>query len=497
MALEIKLNQKLSQSLVMTPQLQQAIKLLQLGRIEYLEVLQKELLENPVLEEEMTGAEDNRDISQSNGQSSPTSNNNQDDSNTDPVQGLDDADKLGMTSISNSDWPDYFDTYTESFPGGVSTSNWLNDDDERLSFESIVSKPEGLAPHILWQLRTTELSEEEQDIALHIVGNLDRNGYLRVSLEELAKECNHTVEVIEKVLTVIQSLDPPGIGARDIKECLCIQLDQLGLKDSLVYRIISLHLDKLEKKRYESIARQEKVSIEDIYDSVKIIQRLEPHPGRPFVDEPPIFITPDIYVKKVGEELIISLNEAGMPKLRLSQRYRELLTKGDTQVDAPNKEYLQDRLRSAAWLIKSIHQRQQTIYRVTESIMKFQKDFIENGVSALKPLVLREVASDVGMHESTISRVTTNKFVHTPQGIYELKFFFAPKLKSDEGAISSESVREKIRNMILAEDPSLPLSDQELMERLKTEGINIARRTVAKYRELSNIPPSSRRKKIF
>ena len=299
------------------------------------------------------------------------------------------------------------------------------------------------------------------------------------------------------MLKIIQTLDPAGVGARDLRECLLIQLDQLGLSDSLSARIVEKHLEKLEVRRYDQIARDENVDVESVYEALRQIQKLEPRPGRPFVDEAPVYITPDIYVRKIENEWVISLNEAGMPKLRLSPRYRDLLRNGNGGGDLKGKEYLQDKVRSAAWLIRSVHQRQQTIYRVAESIMRFQREFLESGVSGLKPLVLRDVADDVKMHESTISRVTTNKYIHTPHGVFELKFFFSSGLRTGDGEISSESVKEQIREMVSAEDPAQPLSDQAIVEKLKANGIEIARRTVAKYREMMGVLSSSRRKKVF
>ncbi len=502
MALEIKLNQKLSQSLVMTPQLQQAIKLLQLGRLDYLEVIEKELLENPVLED---GREESPEsdaikvadevLAASGIDEAVSSVESLKDLNATAPEG-DDAsfDSIEATVADDVDWYAYLDGYTDRPSSGSGNNSF--DGEERPSLEATVSSPEGLVSHVLWQLRTTDLPAEDYDIAVQVLGNLDRNGYLQSSFEELVPLCGRPVEDIERVVGVIQYLDPPGIAARDLRECLLIQLKQLGQQDCLSWRIVDKHLAKLEIRRYDLIARDEQIEVTDVYEAIKVIQKLEPRPGRPFIDDQPIYITPDIYVRKVGDEYVISLNEAGMPRLRVNTQYREMLLSG-TLKDAPNKEYLQDRIRSAAWLIKSIHQRQQTIYKVTESIMKFQREFLEKGVSALKPLVLRDVAESVSMHESTVSRVTTNKYVHTPQGVFELKFFFTSGLRGTDGDVSSESVKERIRTLITAEDSKKPLSDQQLVEMLKGEGVDIARRTVAKYREMMNILSSSRRKKVF
>ncbi|MCC6953516.1 MAG: RNA polymerase factor sigma-54 [Deltaproteobacteria bacterium] len=488
MALEIKLNQKLSQTLVMTPQRQQAIKLLQLGRAEYLEVIERELLENPVLE----------DVREDFGPPTGTDENTPSGIAAEPpaAQPVTDENAERTKSEFESDLASYFDLYADSQGSSFGTARRYDGEDELPPIEQTVSKREGLTSHLLWQLRTAELSPNEQTIASHIIGNLDRNGYLEIPLEEIAQESNAELADAERVLTTLQAFDPVGICARDLRECLLIQLDQLGQRDSLAWKIVDRHLGKLEARRYEQVSKEEKQSLESIYEALKQIQRLEPRPGRPFVEEEPIYITPDLYVRKIESEWVVSLNEAGMPKLRLNSKYRELLSNGASK-EAGDKEYLQDRLRSAAWLIKSVLQRQRTIHRVAESIMRFQREFLEVGVSVMKPLVLRDVAQDVGMHESTVSRVTTNKYIHTPHGVFELKYFFSSGLRSSEGDVSSESVKDRIRHLVSEENPADPLSDQQLAEKLKSEGIDIARRTVAKYREMMNILSSSRRKKLF
>lgn len=474
MALEIKLSQKLTQSLVMTPQLQQAIKLLQLGREEYLEEIEKALLENPVLEDVREEERYVPPAPAENGHDTATA-------------------KEEDKQKSDSDLANYFELYNDS----VSSTQYANKngdwDDERPSVETSLAPREGLADHLLWQLRTSELSSEERELAVLMIGNLDRNGYLTISLEELSLETGKEFSTLERVLKVLQNFDPLGVAARNLQECLLIQLDAVGLGDSNAAKIVYNHLPKLENRRYEAIAKELGVTVEEVYEATKLIQKLEPRPGRPFVDEEPIYITPDIFVRKVEGEWKISLNEAGMPKLRVSKSYQDLSEKNGV-VD---REYLQERIKSASWLIKSIQQRQQTIYRVAESIMRFQQDFLEHGVQGLRPLVLREVAESVEMHESTVSRVTTAKYIHTPHGVFELKYFFSSGLSSQDGSVSSESVKEIIKKLVSEEKPTAPLSDQTIAEKLKAQGIDIARRTVAKYREMMGIPSSSARKKPF
>jgi len=498
MGLETKLVQKLSQSLLMTPQLQQAIKLLQLGRQEYLEAIEKELMENPLLEEAketgptISGIEhpvpqaENRPSELYDSSAGEEVNKNSTETTLEA--------KPADDTRQSTEWEDYLENFSDF--RGSATPKGLVDYEDRPSAEATLSKGQSLCEHLLAQIRLTDLSEKDEEIALHIVGNLDKNGYLCATLEEIAQVCCCRESDVARVIEFIQSLDPPGVGARDLRECLIIQLDNQGRGASLEARIVQKHLDKLERRRYDLIAKAEQVAIEEVYKAVSAIKKLEPRPGRSFADEATRYIVPDIYVYKVGGEYVISLNEDGLPKLRVSPYYLTLLH-SDEANNLPNRAYLNERLKAASWLIRSIMQRQQTIYRVTESIVKFQRDFLDHGISKLKPLVLKDVADDIQMHESTVSRVTTNKYVHTPQGVFELKFFFSTGIKTAEGDVSACSIKEKIKNIIAAESPENPISDQGIVDLLKKENINIARRTVAKYRESLGIESSSRRKKLF
>jgi len=489
MALEAKLVQKLSQNLLMTPQLQQAIKLLQLGRLEYQEAIERELLENPILEE-VKEQEDHSYAPQEAPDASASFDGNEDSRNSYEEQGSPSQEQLGDSKV---DWEDYLEAFTDS--RGTATPRGLFDDEDRRPLEATLTRSESLYDHLVEQVRLLELSYTDKLIALHILGNLDKNGYLCLTHEELAENCGCTPEDVLQVVELFKGLDPAGVCARSLSECLHFQLERLGKDGTLEDKIVQHHLDKLQKRKYDQIAKAEKTTTEDVYKAVTTIQALEPHPGRPFADDSPRYITPDVYVYKVGDEYVISLNEDGLPKLRVSPYYLKVL-QGEGAASG-GKAYLQDRLKAASWLIKSIQQRQQTIYKVTESIMKFQRDFLEHGVERLKPLVLKEVADDIGMHESTVSRVTTNKYVHTPQGVFELKYFFTSGIKSGQGDVSSSAVKERIRSLIAAESPDNPISDQKIVDILKQENLDIARRTVAKYREALNIPPSSQRKKLF
>ena len=481
MALDLRLELKMSQQLVMTPQLQQAIKLLQLSRTDLIDAVRDELMENPLLEEQS-------EIAASEVQ----------------VQSVEDLEKKekkeetreagdGDTQDANKeiDWESYFENYSSPLPG---TGPQRLRDDDMPGFEATLTRTETLFDHLMWQLQVSDFSEQEERVAAALIGNIDDMGYMRgVTVEDIAEQLDQDAEYVEEVLEMVQKLDPMGVGSRDLRECLLIQarFHELG---AIVEDIISGHIDNLEKKNYQAISREMEIEMDEVIEAAKLISQLEPRPGRPFSGEEPRYITPDIYIKKIDDELRAVLNEDGMPRLRISNFYRNALA---GNASSETKKYVTERLNSAAWLIRSIQQRQKTIVKVTESIIKFQGDFFVRGVEYLKPLILRNVAEDIGMHESTVSRVTTNKYVHTPQGIYELKYFFNSSITGDGGDLASEAVKSKIRVLVGKEDGKKPYSDQKIVELLKSDGVKIARRTVAKYREAMGILPSSKRKRLF
>lgn len=490
MALEARLVQKMGMGLRMTPQLQQAIKLLQYGQLEFVEAIHEELLKNPLLEKldefepQTTSA---REQVLDKARASDTE-----------QHGEEQAHKQTENNpeAKPSDGSSDFERYLEDLSDwrGAATPKGTFNHDELPSLEATASKEETLYQHILEQLRMLDLDESEQKIALSIIGNLNEDGYLCASDEEIAQDAKAEPDAVKSVIEVIQRLEPAGVGARNLTECLLIQLENIGLSQGLEGKIVRDHLAELEKKKYESIAKTEHVSPEQVYKAVLTIQKLEPRPGRNFPGEDVRYVTPDIYVTKVGGEYVVSLNEDGLPKLRISPYYLSLLKQESTP---EQKAYVTEKLKAATWLIKSIHQRQQTIFKVTESIVKHQRDFFDSGVEKLRPLTLKDVADDIDMHESTVSRVTTMKYVHTPQGVFELKYFFTSGIKGATGDISSSAVKERIKQLIAAEDVHHPISDQQLVELLKKENLDIARRTVAKYRESLNIASSSQRKKPF
>jgi RNA polymerase sigma-54 factor len=472
--MELKQQLKLSQQLIMTPQLQQAIKLLQMSRMELSELVQEELLENPMLEE---GAEAR-------------------DSRTSPSEEMESAPlEPGEAKKAEIDWERYIENYTQQAP----MPSMRRNDDDMPGLESTLSIAEDLTDHLGWQLRMGEFMDDERRFAALVIGNLDDNGYLKIDgVEEsevvprLSAEAGLDSEDAEEVLKMIQQFDPIAVAARSLKECLTIQAKHHGM-DDLVLNVIADHLHDLETRRYAAIAKALGCPLEEVYDVAQIIAELEPRPARRFQTEEPRYIIPDVYVHRVGDEYFVVTNDDGMPKLKISGFYRSAMA-GNPKA----KEYIQDKLRSAQWLIRSIDQRRKTIVRVTECIVEKQQDFFEKGIEHLKPMILRDIAETVGMHESTISRVTSNKYVHTSRGTFELKYFFNSAIRRDHHTdIASESVKQAIKNIIGGEDEKAPLSDQRIVEILAQDDIRIARRTVAKYREMLGILSSSKRKKYF
>ncbi len=483
MALEIKQSLKLTQQLIMTPQLQQAIKLLQLSRLELLTAINQELETNPILEESLTeeepepesweGASEEPTVEIPAGDSSP-------------------SEVTVESRVSEDfDWESYLE---DKIPPAARQER---EDRDIPTVENLASLGPSLKSHLLWQLQMAPLTDEEKFTGVLIIGNIDEDGYLQTSTEEIAKELDVATLEVEQVLKKIQEFEPVGVGARTLQECLLIQVEVKRLTNLLVRPIIEHHLKNLENRNYAAIAKDFKVSLEEVAQAVESISQLEPKPGRSFDSLETRYINPDIYVYKMGDDYEVSLNEDGLPKLRINSYYREALS-GNSDVSEETKNYIQNRLKSAIWFIKSIHQRQKTIYRVSKSIVYFQKDFLDDGIAQLKPLTLRQVAEDVQMHESTISRVTTNKYMYTPQGVFELKFFFNSGISRTQGdQVASESVKDRIKQLVLSEDTENPYSDQDIVNLLKKANIVIARRTVAKYREMLGLLSSSKRKRVI
>jgi RNA polymerase sigma-54 factor len=556
MALNLKLQMRLSQQLIMTPQLQQAIKLLQLSRNELEELIDQALIENPVLEEtdENTETEDQPEEIKTREES---------------VETL--APDPGPTQ-AELEWQQY-----KEAGSGVIPERHRGEDGEDYGLEATLAGTDSLQDHLLWQAEMSGLSPLECTIAEYLIGNIDDDGYLTVTVEELlqlnpelqtdilgavengaitvpvpesldseyiplkfqaakppppskklkqppvfeedevarpgpveapAAADPRAVAVVEGVVRFIQTFDPTSAGSRCLKECLEVQLRQAGMEDSLAFRVVAHDLKLLESKDLRKIARRQKAELDDVIEAYKLIMALEPKPGRPFVSERPQHIIPDVYIYKFSSgdresddqvgQFRVTLNDSGIPRLRISSYYRDMAN-GRAAGSSLTKEYIQEKIKAGNWLMKSIEQRQRTIFRVTKSILKHQYEFFEKGINFLKPLVLKDVAEDIQVHESTVSRITTNKYVHTPQGIYELKYFFTSGIDQGHGeVISSKKIKDLIQKIIVKEDVREPFTDIQIAERLHKEmKIKVARRTVAKYREALNLLPSNKRKQMF
>ena len=467
MSAQLKMGMKLTQKLQMTPQLQQSIKLLTLPLMELEQAVRDELLENPVLEEV-------HDI----------------------------MEEQSMDELSNKEelperqtWMEFTSTHSIRGP----RQSQIKSGSGMFNLENIVSTEKSLYDHLIWQIQMSGFSNQEKAYLNVLVDRLDEDGYLKVSLEHIAEEMRVELPGLQTALKLLHTLDPNGVGARNLKECLLIQAcqNQEDAKD-LVY-LIENHLPDLEGKKFKVIAEKMGLEEEEIMDMYKIISAMEPKPGRRFVTQPVHYVIPDVYITKEGNEYRVSVNEEGLPHLRVTHVYQEMLRGLDKGRAIPldsTQRYLRHKMNSALWLIRSINQRQRTIFKVTSEVVKHQKDFFDKGPIGMKPLILRQIAAEVGVHESTVSRVTTNKYAHTPHGVYELKYFFNSGIETDTGGkISGEVVKLKISSYVKDEDKHHPISDNDIMDRLGTDlGVHLARRTIAKYRESINILPPGRRK---
>jgi RNA polymerase sigma-54 factor len=483
-ALVLKQQLKLAQQLLMTPQLQQAIKLLQLSRLELAQTIRQEIEQNPLLEELNPGDTDY--------EVNPDSL-----SATEETTGTPEPEITGevkMDDVSSMQEINWEDDYANYYDAGFSFSKETPDRNRLTQIDFLTKKP-NLQTHLQWQLSHGELTSEEESACLFVIGNLNSYGFLKVSLEDITREVECSEETARRAIDIVQDMDPAGVAGMDVQESLLLQLKRLDLDESLAATIIREHLHTLELKNYNVIAKATRKPMKDILAAIDVIKELNPYPGEQYTDKEVHYIIPDVFVHKVGDEYLIVLNDEGLPRLKVSSEYQEIL-EGEASTTPEAKAYIKDKLRDAAWLIKSMQQRQRTIYKVVESLLKFQRAFFEKGVSRLKPLVLRDVAEDIEMHESTVSRVTTNKYMHTPMGIFELKYFFSTAIPQLGGeTLAAESIRQRIKNMIKNENPEKPLTDNAISKILADDSIKIARRTVAKYRQQMGILPVKYRRK--
>jgi RNA polymerase sigma-54 factor len=477
-SIQQKLHTKLVQKLILTPSLQQAIKLLPMSTLELADLLNQEMVENPLLEEVPT--EELQPAEQAQAEKP-------------------DAEK--PTAEKTDQWDDadyeYFfgdyldDGYRPRTPAEVK---------ELPPIENTLSTGTSLADHLMWQLSLGTEEDQLREIGGAIIGNLDDDGYLVASVEEIAAMGEWPVADVERALQHVQTFDPIGVAARDLQECLWLQIKHLGLEGTPTEKVVTEHLRLLQNHQVPEIARRLGMSVDDLKEHVEIIRNLDPKPGSRFNPQQSQYVIPDVYVMKVEDQYVAALNEEGLPQLRISPTYRRLLDKnaGTAQANDETRAYVKDKFRSALWLIKSVDQRQKTIQKVANSIINFQREFLDHGIEYLRPLVLRDVANDIGMHESTVSRVVNNKYMHTPQGVFELKFFFHSGISSSYGdSVSSVTIKQRIRKIIENEDPRKPLSDSKIVSVLQKEGLMLARRTIAKYREELKIPTSNQRKVLY
>jgi RNA polymerase sigma-54 factor len=468
---KLGLSTRLAQRLILTPSLQQAIKLLPLTTLELAEVLEQEMIDNPLLEE------------------APANEGQAADEAGDDELG---ADAERKDSLDEIDVDKFFEEYLDDAEHRRTRA--AQEVPEAPPLENTLTELPDLYDHLLWQLHMSTSDPRRIAIGEAIIQNLDEDGLLRGSLEDVAGLGPYPLDVTERTLTFVQTLDPPGVGARDLTECLRIQLRLLGLEDSATDVIVRDHMKQLTAHQYSEIARLMEITPEEVAHHVEIIRRLDPKPGLRYATGRSQYITPDVFVVKEGDEYKVVLNDDGLPRLRISPTYRRMLDEKDGEAAAA-RSYVKEKLRSALWLLKSVDQRQRTIYRVAESIIRHQRSFLDGGIAHLRPLVLRDVASDIGMHESTVSRVVANKYMHTPRGVYEMRFFFHSGITSTLGeSVSSVTIKDRIRRLIEAEDAVNPYSDSKIAEILRAEGLPLARRTVAKYREELRLPPSNLRR---
>jgi RNA polymerase sigma-54 factor len=468
---KLGLSQRLSQRLILTPSLQQAIKLLPLTTLELAEVLEQEVMENPLLEEVPAQETSPDEIANEEAK--------EEQERTDPLKDI--------------DIEKFFEDYLDD---GDRRRTRPSEIPEMPPIENTLTEQADLYDHLSWQLRMSVSDELLLEIGDAIIQNVDEDGMLRASPSEIANLGPYPVEEVEKALCVVQNLDPPGVAARDLTECLRLQLRHLGLENSPTDVIVRDYIKQLQGHQYPEIGRQMGLSPDEVSHHLEIIKHLDPKPGLKYSPDRSTYVIPDVFVVKEGDEYKIILNDDGLPKLRISPTYRRML-EGKEAGSEETRNYVKEKLRSALWLLKSVDQRQRTIYKVSESIVRHQRGFLDHGITQLRPLVLRDVATDIGMHESTVSRVVANKYMHTPRGVYELRFFFHSGITSTMGeAISSVTIKDKIRKMIEGEDAARPLSDSRIAELLGSGGLPLARRTVAKYREELRIPPSNLRKSV-
>ncbi len=481
------LRQRQSQSLILAPQLRQSLKILQVAALDLRSVIQEELQANPTLEElpmEGVSLDKERDDTEKSG---ADANSPADSDTSENREEMDFSKEFEILNKLDEDWRDHM-----ASAGGAQPFTTEDAEKRQHFFDSLVTET-SLQEHLMQQAELADLSPQALDAMRYLVGSLDDRGFLAQTPADLALQTGLPLEAVQEAVKLLKTFDPAGIGARALEECLLMQLAAKGRKESMAARIVRDHFELLSRRRIPEIARKLGAHADDVQVAIEEIGSLDPAPGRRFAEDNNRIVVPDVTVEKDGDKWVISLNNDYIPRLRISNTYRELIAKGT--LSKQERDYLRERIRSGKFLINSIEQRQQTIERITREIIKVQEAFFEGGVSQLKPLTMTQIADVVGVHETTVSRAIANKFIKTPHGVFDLKFFFTPGYQADSGAsVSNKSVKEMIHDLIATEDRSKPFSDQEIVAKLQEKGINIARRTVAKYREELGLLPSNLRR---
>ena len=478
MVLRFELVQKQTQKLILSPQMQQAIKLLQLPLLQLQQLVRQEMQQNPVLEEDPLQEEEH--------EQEQVTEERPDDGE---IHELTFEEEFNRLAKIDDEWKEYF-RQSSTF------RRYSQEDEEKRRFlEASIVKPETLQENLLKQLGLSMLDEKQRKICTALIGNIDDNGYLDVDIRSIATQLRVSIEEVEQMVALIQTLSPVGVGARNLRECLLIQLSRLVPTDSLAYKIVGTHLEELSKKKYPQIARALRITTAQVQKAAEIIATLEPKPGRLFSNDTAQYIIPDVFVEKEDEEYTIILNDDRIPHLRISNFYREMMRSEDSE--KKTKSYIKNKIKAGQWLLRNIQQRQHTIYNIANEIVNKQKEFFDDGLTQLKPLTMQEVADSLGIHESTVSRAIANKYIQTPHGLFDMKYFFSTGITSPSGEnVSVTNIKRIIRYMIDHEDPKKPLSDQEIIEKLKEKNIVLARRTIAKYRKEFGILPSNLRRKF-
>jgi RNA polymerase sigma-54 factor len=494
----LQLSQRLTQSLVLAPQLQQSLALLQAPTLELKALVAAELEQNPVLEE----------VAEQDLEQREKSSENDEGDTPDVVDFAESPEDVKFDAATEKNSGDAVDDFQAEFEKLVQMDqDWRDhfsqantpirsttEDEEKrqFMFDSITTET-SLAQHLVEQVRDTKLTEEEQGIAELLIGNIDDYGYLSTTVEELATSTSLSPEKISEVLKVIQTFEPVGVGARDLRECLMLQLERASLQETLEYRIVRDFMDALGKRRIPEIARGTGQTVDEVQEALARIGRLEPRPGRAFLPAVEQYVAPEVFVVKNGEDFTVTTNDEQVPHLRISNVYKDLMSAGENNAEVKN--YIREKIRAGKFLIKSLHQRQTTIANIGREIVQRQREFMAKGVAHLKPMTMAQVAEVVGVHETTVSRAVSGKYIETPQGVFEMKYFFTAGLQNAHGDdVSNTSVKDMIADIFKGENPSAPLSDQEVVKMLTAKGITIARRTVAKYRDELGILPSNLRK---